>query len=164
MPVGVKMPTPEAPRSPERIVSPEAPKEGAAETRGEKRPVERAVPAEKEKAPAPMPIASTPAAPVAVQKSQMQQDIEDILAEDLKELYMTLSPQQKILFKREGEKTAARIEVLLKSVKVKISEILHLIRLWLAILPGVNKFFLEKEVKIKAEHILELKEQENEYK
>ena len=160
---GIKTSIPEAPRQPEQLSTPEAPKEGALETRGERKTVEQpATQSKKEQAPMPPLVTPLPLAPVASVKSQLQQDIEDILAEDLKELYASLSPQQKLHFRKEGEKTAARIEILLKSVRIKISEILKLIRAWLSILPGVNKYFLEKEVKIKTEHILELKNERNE--
>lgn len=167
MPDGMKMPGIEARPSSEVRPSPEAPKEGAVETRVEKAAPEQPVTStEKERAQAPsaIPIPAGTPPPVQLQKTQLQQDIEDILADDLKDLYATLSPQQKLKFKQEGERTAAKIEVLLKNVTVKISEVLHLIRAWLGLLPGVNKYFLEKEVKIKTERILDLKEEEQEYK
>ncbi len=161
MPDGMKVSSPEVPKTPERIVSPETPKDGVVEVGAEKRPAERApASTEKETIPIAVPLPTVPSSQVSVAKSQIQQDIEDILADDLKELYQTLSPAQKIQFRKEGEKTAARIEVLLKSVKIKVSEVLHLIRAWLSLLPGVNKFFLEKEVKIKTERILGLKEED----
>lgn len=92
-------------------------------------------------------------------KSPVRTEIEEILAEDLKELYMTLTPQQRTLFKLEGEKAAARIEEQLAKPRINIKEILHIIREWLKLLPGVNKFFIEKEVKIKTERILMIKEE-----
>ncbi|MEK7648449.1 MAG: hypothetical protein AAB400_00840 [Patescibacteria group bacterium] len=158
MPDGMKLPTPEAPHRPEKVLAPEISKEGVIEVRGEKKAPPRVEAGEKELPQPPLPVQMPPPPPMPAVKTQLQQDIEDILAEDLKELYMSLSPSERVRFKQEGEKAAARIEVLLKNVKVKISEILHLIRIWLSMLPGMNKFFLEKEVKIKTEQILELKE------
>lgn len=92
-------------------------------------------------------------------KSTIRKEIEEILAQDLGELYKTLTPQQRTLFKLEGEKAAARIEEQVAKPRVKIKEILHIIREWLKLLPGVNKFFIEKEVKIKTERILMIKKE-----
>jgi len=65
-------------------------------------------------------------------------------------------------FKRKGEETASKIEKIIHSVKVKIKEILHLIKEWLKIIPGVNKFFIEKEAEIKTRKILNLHKKEKE--
>ncbi len=159
MPDGIKLSTPEAPQRIEKSATPESPKEGGVEVRGEKKAPPKAVTSEKEQLVPSVPMPVVPSTPQPVSKTQLQLDIEDILADDMKELYLSLSPEKREQFKKQGEKTAAHIEVLLKSVKVKISEILHLIRTWLSILPGINTYFLEKEVKIKTEQILELKEE-----
>ena len=47
---------------------------------------------------------------------------------------------------------------LLGQVKVKIDQIVSVIRRWLMIIPGVNKFFIEQESKIKAQKLLLLKQ------
>jgi hypothetical protein len=41
---------------------------------------------------------------------------------------------------------------------VQARKLLTLIRRWLVLIPGVNKFFLEKEAKIKVEKIVNLAE------
>jgi len=46
------------------------------------------------------------------------------------------------------------------SFKIKARKVLHLIRDWLKIIPGINKYFLEQEAKIKTDKIIELAEQE----
>lgn len=96
-------------------------------------------------------------------KSPLLEDIEDVLAEGLAETYKTLSPEQRVQFKTEGEKTARKIEVLLKKAHVKVTEIISLIRQWLSLIPGVNRFFIEKESKIKADKIAMLKEDQEEH-
>lgn len=164
MPDGIKMPLPPSERAPEQPAVIETHEKSAVEVHVEKEVSKQ--PAEKieEQLPPLIPVPVQAAPPLPPPKSQLQQDIEAILAEDLKEFYASLSPQQRMHFKVEGEKTAVKIEALLEGVKIKISEIIKLIRAWLMILPGINKFFLEKEVKIKTEQILELKEEENEYR
>ncbi len=159
MPDGIKISTPEAPQRIEKSISPESPKEGGVEVHGEKKAPPKVEVSEGEQRAPSIPIPAQVLVPQQVSKTQLQLDIEDILADDMKELYLSLSPEKREQFKKQGEKTAVHIEVLLKSVKIKISEILHLIRTWLSLLPGVNTYFLEKEVKIKTEQILELKEE-----
>ncbi len=87
------------------------------------------------------------------------QQIENILEENLKDIYSQIDDEHKKIIKEEGEKIASKIEILLKSAKDKSKEILNLILGWLKLMPGVNKFFLEKEAKIKADQIINLKDQ-----
>ena len=56
-----------------------------------------------------------------------------------------------------GEETASKIAQLLEAAKVKTRKIFDLIVKWLRIIPGINRFFLEQEAKIKADKILRLK-------
>jgi len=103
----------------------------------------------------------TPAEP-AVQpnkKSQTLEKIEDILQEDIEDIYFEMTPEKQQEFKQVGEKTAQEIETILSQVKVKVREIIKLIKEWLKIVPGINKFFLEQEVKIKTDKILDIKPQ-----
>jgi len=99
-----------------------------------------------------------------VQKSPELVKIETILSEHLDELYMQMTPAQQMQFQQKGEETASKIEKLLQDVKVKVKEMLNLLREWLKIIPGVNKFFIEQEAKIKADRILNLHEQKHKQK
>lgn len=100
----------------------------------------------------------TPATPsILDEKSQMRRDIERILEADLGDIYLTLNAKQRGQFRIEGERAAAKIELLLQQAKIKLITIITIIRQWLQLLPGVNKFFLEQEAKIKAEKLLILK-------
>ncbi len=90
-------------------------------------------------------------------KSQLLKDIERVLEEDLELLYTSLNQKQRKQFRDEGEKMAGKIEVLMQKTKITIMEIIKLIKKWLSLLPGANRYFLEKEAKIKAEKILSLR-------
>jgi len=90
-------------------------------------------------------------------KSEIYKNIESIMEEDLVDVYVNMTPEIQKKFKEEGEKTAFRIEKLLQKTKVKIKEIIKLIRGWLMIIPGVNKYFMEQEAKIKTDKILRIK-------
>jgi len=83
--------------------------------------------------------------------------IEKIMQEGLDDAYQRLSPIAKQEFKLKGEQAALQIRELLRSTHVKAKKLLRLLLDWLRMLPGVNKFFLEQEAKIKADRILSLK-------
>ncbi len=85
--------------------------------------------------------------------------IESILSEHLDELYLSMTPQQQLVFRAKGEEAANKIHKLLKDVKIRVKEILNLIKDWLKLLPGINKFFLEQEAKIKTDRLLNMREQ-----
>ncbi len=91
-------------------------------------------------------------------KDPLTSEIENIMSEDLAPMYAKLSPEQKVVFKKEGERAAEQIRVMLEQVKVKAKSVIELIRRWLRLIPGVNKFFLEQEAKIKADKMLALHE------
>jgi len=87
-------------------------------------------------------------------KDEVVQQIENILSEDLTDMFLKMSPQQQEEFRAKGEETASKIRVLMSSAKVNVKKILLLITDWLKMIPGVNKFFLEQEAKIKTDKIL----------
>ncbi|HLC99674.1 MAG TPA: hypothetical protein VJC11_01775, partial [Patescibacteria group bacterium] len=77
-----------------------------------------------------------------------------IMEENLQEIYHSMPDDAKEQFRREGEKTANEIQALFQSLKATTKAILELIRKWLKFIPGINKFFLEQEAKIKADKIM----------
>ena len=93
-------------------------------------------------------------------KDEMTIKVEKILEEGLGDAFERLSPVAKQEFKIQGEKTAAKIAELLRSTHVKVKKVLSLIIEWLKLLPGINRFFLEQEAKIKADKIIGLKNRE----
>ncbi|TSC96357.1 MAG: Uncharacterized protein Athens101410_71 [Parcubacteria group bacterium Athens1014_10] len=90
-------------------------------------------------------------------KSPALSKIENILEEDLESIYFSLDEPVKNSFKAKGEETALKIESLLKKAKTVFRRIFELIREWLRIIPGINKFYIEKEAEIKTKKILEIK-------
>jgi hypothetical protein len=104
-----------------------------------------------------LPTAAEPAKPAA--KAPVLEKIEDVLEEDLEEIYFKMSPEKQAEFKQAGEVTASKIAGFLGEAKIKVKKILELIKDWLKIIPGINKFFLEQEAKIKTDKILDIKEE-----
>ncbi len=90
-------------------------------------------------------------------RDELTLKVENLLEEDLKDAYKEMTPVQQQEFKIKGEKTAFEICELLRRGKVKVKKIFMLILEWLKLLPGVNRFFLEQEAKIKADKIIALK-------
>lgn len=148
----------EAPEArPPKEVKPEIEEKKEIPTKREKeKVVEKKPPVEAEKPPAAPPPSKKPPAPA---KSKTLQSIENIMEEDVAEVYHKMSPKKQEEFKKKGEETASKIEKIIKGAKVKAKKIMDLIVDWLKIIPGVNKYFLRKEAKIKTEKILKLKEQ-----
>jgi len=86
-------------------------------------------------------------------KTETFKQIEDILSEGLDQAYEELPDELKKEFREKGEETASKIEEIVSQAKVVVHKIVDLIKAWLSIIPGVNKFFLEQETKIKTERI-----------
>jgi hypothetical protein len=93
-------------------------------------------------------------------KSETLINIERILEEDLEEIYFNLPPEKQKEFKTKGEETASKIEKMIETGKVIAKKILKLIYNWLKLIPGINRFFLEQEAKIKTDKIIALAERE----
>ncbi|HNV97069.1 MAG TPA: hypothetical protein PKL13_02005 [bacterium] len=108
-------------------------------------------------------INNTQSTPVTVQTNfddlehGLVQKIENILEEDLRELYINLPKEKQREFKKKGEEITRKISILLKEVKIQARKIIDLIIEWLSIAPGINKIFLKQEAKIKTDKIIALK-------
>ncbi len=110
------------------------------------------VPIATNQAPPPAPVATV--GPVV--EPQQKQMIESILSEGLEAEYQAMSPALQARFRQEGERVAVAVQALLHHSKNIARQILTLVRRWLGMIPGVNKFFLEQEAKIKTDRLLEL--------
>lgn len=99
--------------------------------------------------------------PVATKLSDIEEleikKVENILQEGLEETYKKMDPVLQAQFKAQGEDTARAINLLINKAKVKIKEIVDLVIKWLKLIPGVNRFFIEQEAKIKADKLMEEK-------
>ena len=76
--------------------------------------------------------------------------------ENLGDLYFQMDEAHRKMFRAEGEKTVREIDWLVSSAKATVSKVLYLIRRWLMLIPGVNKFFLEQEAKIKTDKVMKI--------
>lgn len=105
--------------------------------------------------PAPVPVA-IPKPP----KDRLVKEIEEVLEEDLKELYLAMPKEKQAAFKAKGEETISLVSQLVRVAHVNVKKIFQLIRAWLKMIPGVNRYFLEQEAKIKTDKIILVSEEE----
>lgn len=95
-----------------------------------------------------------------VGKSVLQVKVEEVMANGLDVSYQTMTPAQQERFRKKGEEIAKQIEDLTARFKLTARKVLHLLRSWLKLIPGINKFFLEQEAKLKADAIMKLGQEE----
>ncbi len=95
--------------------------------------------------------------PIPLTFVEREKKVENFLSAGLEDSYLKMDAKKRAEFKREGEKTAKEINSLLEKARIKTKKIISLIKKWLSIIPGVNKFFLEQETKIRADKIIKLK-------
>lgn len=93
-------------------------------------------------------------------KTPLQVKYEELMADGLEQAYVSMTPAQQEKFRKKGEEVAAAIEELTVRLKLTARKVLHLIRAWLKLIPGVNKYFLEQEAKLKTDEIIKLGQQE----
>jgi DNA polymerase II large subunit len=105
-------------------------------------------------------VATRKAPAVHKHEDRLEEEIEDILEEDLGDIYKAMPPDKKEKFKEEGEETVSKIREVTRKPKVNSKKIFGLIKRWLRIIPGVSRFFLEQEAKIKTDKILLVTEEE----
>lgn len=92
-------------------------------------------------------------------KSETLEKIEYIMEEDLAHVYKEMPPDIQREFREKGEETAMQIESMMYKVKIHSKKIFKLLFGWLKIIPGVNRFFLKQEAKLKTDEIMHLKEE-----
>jgi hypothetical protein len=119
-------------------------------------PQERA--GETQPAPAAVPSAPPQAGPAA--KDPIVGRVEDVLEEGLADTYKSMAPGLQRKFRAEGERVAGELAGIIRSLKLNVSRVLKLITGWLKIIPGVNRFFLDQEAKLKTDRIMALAEEE----
>lgn len=85
--------------------------------------------------------------------------IEKLMSRGLEDPYLAMSADKRAVFRRRGEETALKIMDMLEKGRVSVKEIVSLLIQWLQMLPGLNKFFIEQEAKIRADEIMRLDEE-----
>lgn len=97
---------------------------------------------------------------VAQVRDSVTVKIEHIMEDGLVDAFKEMTPVQQQEFKIKGEQTAVKIRHLMAQPKIKVKKIFQLIIEWLRLIPGVNRYFIEQEAKIKADKIFALRLQD----
>ncbi len=87
-------------------------------------------------------------------RSKMLKDVEGILSDGLVDVYKALPKDRQLIFRQKGEEIANKITDMIIYGKVKVKEVWKLVMEWLGSLPGINKYFLEQEMKIKTDRVM----------
>jgi hypothetical protein len=90
-------------------------------------------------------------------KDALTNQIEKIMESGLVDAFKEMNEIQKQEFKVKGEQSAKQIKELLGKSKVKIKKIYEILVAWLQIIPGISRFFIQQEAKIKADKLLALR-------
>ena len=143
--------SPEVPRTPEN--QQENPELSASAETPEREAQPERQPAAVERQPA---AAAAPAAPVRPQKDPELMRVERTLEDGLGDIYVAMPKAARQRFKLKGEAVAVTLRTMIASAKISAKKVLALIRDWLKMIPGVNRYFLEQEAKLKTDRILEL--------
>ena len=106
-------------------------------------------------------VSPPPPAGGAPQKDFVTKEVEAVMSKGMDKTFAELPPDLQLKFKSAGEEAAQKIRGFLSQAKQKAREILELIKSWLRLIPGVSRYFLEQEAKIKTDEILKIAEEEN---
>jgi len=89
-------------------------------------------------------------------KDEVVIEVEKILEEGIGPFYEALPEEAKPVFKKRGEEVATQIAEMVRHMHLRVRKVVRLISDWLKTIPGINKFFLEQEAKIKADMLKQL--------
>jgi hypothetical protein len=107
-------------------------------------------------APAIQAASAQEAAPV--EKDQVTQEVEKILEDGLGEYVPDMPDEAREKFIKKGGEVAGQVSGMVRSMNVGVKRVLDLIKDWLLTIPGVNRYFVEQEAKIKTDRIVDLVE------
>lgn len=96
---------------------------------------------------------------VPVVRDDLTLRIEKIMATGFDDAFKELSPVEQQEFKIKGERAAMEIRQLLRATRVRAKKIFRVLIDWLKFLPGINRYYLIQEAKIKTDQIMTLKNQ-----
>jgi hypothetical protein len=93
-----------------------------------------------------------------VEKDQVTQEVEKILEDGLGEYVPDMPDEAREKFIKKGGEVAGQVSGMVRSMNVGVKRVLDLIKDWLLTIPGVNRYFVEQEAKIKTDRIVDLVE------
>jgi hypothetical protein len=95
----------------------------------------------------------------ATQKDEVTVEVEKILEAGLGDYVPDMPEEARQRFLKKGGEVAAQLSVMVRTLNIHVSLVVKLLKEWLLTIPGVNKYFIEQEAKIKADQIIDLADQ-----
>lgn len=92
----------------------------------------------------------------AVPEDEVVLEVEKILEEGLGDYVQSMPEDARKRFLTKGRDVSIQIAAMVRGLKVELHRTITLIRDWLLTIPGVNRYFLEQEAKIKTDNIVTL--------
>ncbi len=86
----------------------------------------------------------------------IMQKVEHALEDGIGPIFVKLRPEEQDMIKAEGERTAFQIAELIASAKATAVRIFKLIVRWLSLIPGISKWFIQQEAKIKTDQMMKI--------
>lgn len=87
---------------------------------------------------------------------EVMTEVEKILEDGLGNFVETMPKDAQERFLAKGREVSTSIATMVRSFKVELRSVMHLVREWLMTIPGINRYFLEQEAKIKTDRIIKL--------
>lgn len=91
-----------------------------------------------------------------VVKDEVTIEVEKILEYGLGDYIPDMPDEARERFLKKGGEVAAQLSVMVRTLNVQVSLVVGLIKEWLLTIPGVNRYYIEQEAKIKTDQIVEL--------
>ncbi|MCE9586351.1 hypothetical protein K8R04_03475 [Candidatus Uhrbacteria bacterium] len=92
----------------------------------------------------------------AVPADEVMIEVEKIMEDGLGDYVESMPEDARQRFLAKGRDVSTQIAVMVRELKVEIRRVVSLISDWLLTIPGVNRYFLEQEAKIKTDRIISL--------
>jgi hypothetical protein len=87
---------------------------------------------------------------------EVEMEVEKILEDGLGDYVESMPEDARQRFLLKGREVSVQIADMVRKFKVELRRTISLIRDWLMTIPGVNRYFLEQEAKIKTDRIISL--------
>jgi hypothetical protein len=91
-----------------------------------------------------------------VTKDEITLEVERILEEGLGDYVPDMPEEARQRFLKKGGEVAAQLSIAVRTLNVQVAIVVELIKEWLMTIPGVNRYFIEQESKIKTDLLVQL--------
>ncbi len=89
-------------------------------------------------------------------KDEITIEVEKILEYGLGDYIPDMPEEARERFLKKGGEVASQLSTMVRTLNVQVALVVTLIKEWLLTIPGVNRYYIEQEAKIKTDHIVDL--------